>query len=164
MAQNNLEYVWMPNAGNLPAPAGQTYHLPPGSLRGYISSRPANYRKIVDHKLSMGIPDDNHLYGECREAVKDQMLARGLPGACQGLARGFRKIHRFPDQHFRQMVAGMRTLRPPCDSLVTTAAANTRTVMRQMDEAVVHLVMDCEVKLRKTVMNRSTELAAQGQN
>ena len=62
------------------------------------------------------------------------------------------------------MVAGMRTLRPPCDSLVTTAAANTRTVMRQMDEAVVHLVMDCEVKLRKTVMNRSTELAAQGQN
>jgi len=58
----------------------------------------------------------------------------------------------------------MRTLRPPCDSLVTTAAANTRTVMRQMDEAVVQLVKDCEVKLRKTVMNRSTELAAQGQN
>jgi len=71
----------MPNAGNLPAPAGQTYHLPPGSLRGYICSKPANYQKIVDHKLSMGIPDDNHLYDECREAVKDQMLARGLPGA-----------------------------------------------------------------------------------
>jgi len=65
MAHNNVEYVYMPNVGNLQVPAGQTYHLPPVSLRGYRSSRRSNYRKIVDHKLSMGIPDDNHLYGEC---------------------------------------------------------------------------------------------------
>jgi len=113
MAHNNVEYVYMPNAGNLQAPAGQTYHLPPVSLRGYISSRPSNYRKIVDHKLSMGIADDNHLYGQWRQAVKDQMLARG-----------FRKIGTFPDHHFHQIVAGMRTLCPAFDSLVTAAAAN----------------------------------------
>jgi len=104
MAHNNVEYVYMPNAGNLQAPAGQTYHLPPVSLRGYISSRRPNYRKIVDHKLSMGIPDDNHLYGQWREAVKDQMPARG-----------FRKIRTFPDHHFQQIVARMRTLRPGCE-------------------------------------------------
>jgi len=67
----------------------------------------------------MGIPDDNHLYGEWREVVKDQTLARG-----------FRKIRIFPDHHFQQMVAGMRTLRPACASLVTAAAANNRAVMR----------------------------------
>jgi len=71
MAHNNIEYVSMLHAGNLQAPAGQTYHLPPVSLRGYISSRHSNYPKIVDHKLSMGIPDDNHWYGEWWEAVKD---------------------------------------------------------------------------------------------
>jgi len=67
----------------------------------------------------MGIPDDNQVYGEWREAVKDQMPARG-----------FRKIRTFPDHHFQQMVAGMRTLRHACDSLVTAMAANNRAVMR----------------------------------
>jgi len=153
MAHNNVEYIYMPNAGNLQAPAGQTYHLPPVPLRGYISSRRSNYRKIVDHKLSMGIPDDNHLYGEWWEAVKDQMLARG-----------FRKICTFPDHHFQQIVAGMRTLRRACDSLVTAAAANNRAIMRQIDDAVVQLVKDCGVKLRTTVKNRSTGLAPLGQN
>jgi len=153
MAHNNVESVYMPNAGNLQAPAGQTYHRLPISLRGYISSRRPNYRNIVDHKLSMGIPDDNHLYGEWREAVKDQMVARG-----------FGKIRTFPDHHFQQIVAGMRTLRRACDSLVTAAAANNRAVMRQIDEAVVQLVKDCGVKLRTTVMNRSTGLAPLGQN
>jgi len=153
MAHNNVEYVYMPNAGNLQVPAGQTYDLPPVSLRGYISSRRPNYRKIVDLKLSMGIPDDNHLYGEWREVVKDQMLARG-----------FRKIRTFPDHHFQQIVAGMRTLRPVCDSLVTAGAANNRAVMRQIDEAVVQLVKDCGVKLRTTVKTGSTGLAPLGQN
>jgi len=143
----------MPNAGNLQAPAGQTYHLPPVSLRGYISSRCSNYRKIVDHKLSMGIPDDNHLYGEWREAVKDQMLARA-----------FRKIRTFPDHHFQQIVACIRTPRPACDSLVTAAAANNRAVMREIYEAVVQLVKDCGVKLGTTVKNGSTGLAPLGQN
>jgi len=153
MAHNNVEYVYMPNGGNLQALAGQTYHLPPVSRRGYISSRRLNYRKVVDYKLSMGIPDDNHSYDEWREAVKDQMLARG-----------FRKIRTFPDDHFQQIVAGMRTLRPACNSLVTAAAANNRAVMRQIDDAVVQLVKDCGVKLRTTVKNRSTGLAPLDQN
>jgi len=101
----------------------------------------------------MGILDDNHLYGEPREAVKDQIIARG-----------FRKIRTFPDHQFQQIVAGMRTLRPACDRLVTAAAANNRAVMRQINEAVVQLVKDCGVKLRTTVKNRSTGLAPLGQN
>jgi len=153
MAHNTIDYVYMPNAGNLQAPAGQTYHLPPVSLRGYISPRPSNYRKIVDHKLSMGIPDDNHWYCEWREAVKDQMLARGI-----------RKMRTFPDHHFQQIVAGIRTLRAACDSLVRAAAANNRAVMRQIDKAVVQLVKDCWVKLTSTVKNPSTGLAPLGQN
>jgi len=100
----------------------------------------------------MGIPDDNHLYGEWWEAVKDQMLGRG-----------FRKIRTFRDDYFQQIVGGMRTWRPACDSLVTAVAANNRAVMRQIREAVVQLVKDCGVKLRTTVNNRSTGLAPLGQ-
>jgi len=85
--------------------------------------------------------------------VKDQILARG-----------FRIISTFPEHYFQQIVAGMRTLHPACDSLVTAAAANNRAVMRQIDEAVVPLVKDCGVKLRTTVKNRSTGLAPLGQN
>jgi len=80
------------------------------------------------------------------------------------LARGFSKIRTFPDHHFQQIVAGMRTLRPACDSHVTATAANNRAVMPQIDEAVVQLVKDCGVKLRTTVKNRSTGLAPLGQN
>jgi len=100
----------------------------------------------------MGIPDDNHLYEEWRESVEDQMLARS-----------FRKIRTFPDNHFQEIVAGMSTLRPACDSLVTAVAANNRAVMHQIDEAVVQLVKDCAVKLRTTV-TCSTGLAPLGQN
>jgi len=80
------------------------------------------------------------------------------------LARSFGKIRTFRDHHFHQIVAGMRTLRPACDSLVTAAAANYRPVMRQIDEAVVQLVKDCQVKFRTTAKNRSTGLAPVGQN
>jgi len=89
-------------------------------------------------------------------------MAAGSKGlaACKGL----RKIRTFPDYHFQQIVAGMRTLRPACDSLVTAAAANIRAVMRQIDEAVVQLVTDCRVKLRTTVKNHCTGLAPLSQN
>jgi len=80
------------------------------------------------------------------------------------LARGFRKICTFPDYHFLQNVARMRTMRPACDSLITAAAANNRAVMRQIDEAVVQVVKDCGVKLRTTLQNRSKGLAPLGQN
>jgi len=80
------------------------------------------------------------------------------------LARGFRKIRTFSDHHFQQIVAGMRTLRPACDSLVTAGTANNRAVMRQIDKSVVQLVKDCEMKLRTTVKNCSIGLAPLGQN
>jgi len=80
------------------------------------------------------------------------------------LARGFRKVRAFPDHHFQQIVAGMRTLRPTCDTLVTAAATNNWPVMRQIDEAIVQLVKDGGVKLRTTVKNRSTGQAPLGQN
>jgi len=136
MAHNNVENFYRPNTGNLQAPAVHTYHLPPVSLTGDIITRRTNYRNISDHKISMGIPDDNNLYGECQKAVMDQMLARG-----------FRKIRTFPDHHFQQIVRGMRALHPACDSLVTAAAVNNRARMRQIDEAVVQLVKACGVKL-----------------
>jgi len=101
----------------------------------------------------MAIPDNNYLYGEWRQAVKDQMLATG-----------FRKIHTFLDHHFQLIVVGMRTLRPAWNTIVTAAAANNRAVMHQIDEAVVQLVKDCGVRLRTTVKNHSTGLAPLGQN
>jgi len=101
----------------------------------------------------MSIPDDNHLYGDWRQAVKDPMPAR-----C------FWTIGIFPDYHFQQIVVCMRTLRPAFDILITAAATNNRAVMRQIDEAVVQLVKDYVVKLRTTVKNCSTGLAPLGQN
>ena len=79
-------------------------------------------------------------------------------------ASGFRKIHIFPDDHFQQMVAGMRTLCSACDSIVTAAAANNRAVMHQIDEAIVQLVKHCGMRWRTTVKNHSTGLAPVGQN
>ena len=104
MAYNNVEYVYMPNAGNLRAPAGQTYHLPPISLRGYISSRRTNHQSSSNYRVSMGIPNDNQSYSQWWEAVKEQMVVRG-----------FRKISTFPDIQFQQIVTGIRTLGPACD-------------------------------------------------
>jgi len=101
----------------------------------------------------MGIPDDNYLYGEWREVVKDQMLARA-----------FRKIRTLSDHHCQQILASMRALCPTCDRLVTAAAVNNMARMRQIDEAVVQLVKDCVVNLRTTVKNRSTGLAPQGRH
>jgi len=143
----------MPIAGNLHALAGQTYHLLPVSLSGYISSRRSNCGKIVNHRLSIDILDDNYLYGEWRKGVKDQMLAWG-----------FRKVPTFPDHHFQEIVADMRTLRPACNSLVKASAANNRAGMPLIDEAVVQLCKDCGVKLRTTVKNSSTGLAPLCQN
>ena len=101
----------------------------------------------------MGIPNDNHLYGKWREDVKDQMLARG-----------FMKITTFPDHHFRQIVTGMRALRPACDSFGTAAAANNMAHMRQIDEALVQPVKDSVVELRTMVKKGSTRLAQLGQH
>ena len=63
------------------------------------------------------------------------------------------------------MVAGMKTLHPACDRLITTAAANDLAGMREIDEAVIQLVEECSVKLRTRITNcskRALPVAQQG--
>ena len=62
MAQNlnNVQYVFMQNAGLLQAPPGQTYQLPPSSLIGPIGMRRRNPdgRLISIHKTNLGLAND----------------------------------------------------------------------------------------------------------
>ena len=105
MAQNIniVQYIHIQNPGAQQAPQGQTYQLPPNSLAGVISAKRKNpeagKRKIKKHKTFLGITDNDAgeaLYGNWRDAVKDQMLARN-----------YANIHKFPDAEFQQIVAGM---------------------------------------------------------
>jgi len=149
MAQNNniVGYALMPAGGAQQAPpAGQTYHLPPFTLVGEYSHRRPDRRLINDHKLSMGIPHHPKnkpppVYVCWRDAVKDQMLARGY----------ISDNWHFPDAEFQQIVAGMRRLKPACDELATASAANNMASMQEIDEAVLQLVKDCGKKLTKTI-------------
>jgi len=59
----------------------------------------------------------------CRDAVKDQMLARGY----------ISDNTLFPDAEFQQIVAGMRRLKPGCDELATASAANNMASMQAID-------------------------------
>ena len=101
---NNVQYIHMQNPGVQQAPPGQTYQLPPNSLRGEISGKRKNpeagKRKIKTHKAFIGITDDaagEALYAHWRETVKDEMLARN-----------YDDINQFPDAEFLQIFAGMR--------------------------------------------------------
>jgi len=110
MAQNIniIQYALMPRGGPQLAPAGQTYQRPANSRIGEISFRRSDKRKITEHKRSMGIAvglQGDAIYGAWRDALKDQMLARGYQT----------DLHHFPDAEFLQIVAGFRQLRPACD-------------------------------------------------
>ena len=149
MAQNinNVQYALMPAGGaQQPPPAGQTYHLPGNTLVGEYSARRMDHRKISDHKLTLGVPP--HAKGHppaeyltWRDAVKDQMLARGY----------ITDNSQFPDAEFQQIVGGMRRLKPACDELATASAGNNMPSMQEIDEAVLRLVKDCEKKLAHTI-------------
>jgi len=148
MAQNNnsVGYVLMPARGAQQAPpAEQTYHLLPSTLVGEYSHRRPDHRLINDHKLSMNIPHHHKnkppVYVCWRDAVKDQMLARGY----------ISDNWHFPDAEFQQIVAAMRILKPACDELATASAANNMASMQEIDEAVLQLVMNCGKKLTKTI-------------
>jgi len=65
-----------------------------------------------------------------RDAVKDQMLARGY----------ISDNWHFPGPEFQQIVEGMRRLKPPCDELATPSAANNMASMQEIDKAVLQLV------------------------
>ena len=109
MAQNNhiVVYALWPTGGARQPPARQSYHLPPFTLVGEYSHRCPDRQSISAHKLAMGVP--HHPINKpppeylCwRDAVKDQMLARGYISD---------NAH-FPDAEFQQIVAGMRRLKP----------------------------------------------------
>jgi len=134
----------MPPGGQRLAPAGPPYQLPANSLIGEISFRRWDKRQITEHKRSMGIAVVLHgdaIYGTWRDAVKEQMLARGYQT----------DLHHFPDAKFLQIVAGFRQLRPAFDEHATASAANDIPGMQDVDEAVVQLVKDCGKKLTNTI-------------
>ena len=161
MAQNinNVQYVHManPGVGQAPPP-GQTYQLPQNSLVGLISTSRSNpnSRSTTLHKANMGIGGDANkdMYSAWRDLVKDLIIARNyVPGARAAI---------YPDADFQPIVAGMRRLRPACDGLATASAAGNVARMQDIDEAVVHLVKDCVVKLFNTTKTRGPA-AVQGQ-
>jgi len=75
-------YALLPAGGAQQPPVGQTYHLPPFTLVGEYSHRRPDLQSISAHRLAMGVPHHpiNKPLAEYlwwRDAVKDQMLARG---------------------------------------------------------------------------------------
>jgi len=62
-----------------------------------------------------------------RDAVKDQMVARG----------NISDNWHFPDAEFQQIVECMRRLKPACDKLATVSASNNMATMQEIDEAVL---------------------------
>ena len=144
---NNVQYSQMPARGMQHLPStGQTYHLPGNTLVGEYSARPMDHRKISDHKLTLGVPPHakGHPLAEYltwRDAVKDQMLARGY----------ITDNSQFPDAEFQQIVGGMRRLKPACDELATASAVNNMPSMQEIDEAVLQLFKDCGKKLAHTI-------------
>jgi len=149
MAQNNniVVYTLMPARGAQQAPpAGQSYRLGPFALvEEFSHQRPAR-RNINHYKLTMGVPHPPKnkplpRYICWRDDVKDQMLAMGYISD---------NAH-FSDAEFQQMVAGMRRLKPACDELATTSAANNMASMQAIEKAVLQLVKDCRKKLTTTI-------------
>ena len=76
-----------------------------------------------------------------RDAVKDQMLARGY----------ISDNWHFPDAEFQPIVEGMRRLKPACDELAIASAANNMASRQEIEEAVLQLVKDCGKKLANTI-------------
>ena len=145
-----VQYIYIQNPGAQQALQGQTYQLPPNSLAGVIGAKRKNSevgkRKIKTHKAFIGITDSNAgeaLYGDWRDTVKDQMLARN-----------YADIHEFPEAEFQHIVASMRRLLPVCNALTTASAANNIHLMQEIDEGVIQLDKDCEKKLTNTLGKR----------
>ena len=146
-----------PGVGQAP-PLGQTYQLPQNSLVGLISTSRLNPNSGLTtlHKANMGIGGNANkdMYSAWRDLVKDLMIARNyVPGA---------RVAIYPDADFQPIVVGMRRLRRACDGLATASAAGNVARMQDIDEAVVHLVKDCVVKLFNTTKTRG-RAAVQGQ-
>jgi len=151
LPQNNIvQYVHFPHPGQ--APPGQTYHLPANSLAGTIGVGRTNPggRSIGNHKRLLGVQpggDGAVLYKTWRICAKDLMIARGYTRDTDPST--------YPNADFQPIVAGMRRLRPACDELAAASAANNLQRIRDIDEAVVHLVKDCTKKLTNTLRSQN---------
>jgi len=146
----------MRNSGAQQAPAGQTYQLLPNSLLGVLSATRSNpgCKSITHYQGAMGFPANNAgtvVYIEWWQLVKDQLVATNFT------PRG-----NFAIAELKQIVAGMRSLRPACDQLVTESAANDVARMWEANEAIVQLVKDCMSKWT-TTMNKQLLVVAKGQ-
>jgi len=144
--KNIVVYALLPTGGVQQPPAGQTYYLPSVTLIGEYSYRRPDRQSISAHKLATGVP--HHPINkpppeyQCwRNAVKDQMLARGY----------ISNNWHFPDAEFQKIVEGMRRLKPACDELASASAANNMASMQEIDETVLQLVKDCGKKLANTI-------------
>ena len=149
MAQNihNVQYIHMANPGVGQAPpSGQIYQLPQHSLEGVISTSHLNpgSRSTTLYKANMGIGGnaEKDMYSTWREWVKDLIIAWNYVPGCMAAI--------YPNPDFQPIVLGMRILWPACDELATASAAGNVAHMQDIDEAVVHLVKDCVVKLFNT--------------
>ena len=145
---NNVQYIHMPSARNQQAPPGQTYQLPPNSFSVAINVKiPDRGKRVNLHKVAMGIRHGQlgeAIYGQWREILKDQMVARN-----------FTNLATFADVDFHQIVEDMRRLRHACEILATASAVNNLIGMQQADEAVIQIVKDCRGKLMQTLGNRA---------
>ena len=152
MAQNIniVQYIQIQNPGAQQDPQGRTYQLPPNSLAGVIGAKWKNpetgKQKIKTHKAFIGITENDAgeaLYGDLRDTVKDQMLARN-----------YAEIKEFPNAEVQQIVASMRRLLPVWHALATASATNNINLMQEIDEGVIQIVKDCGKKLTNTLGKR----------
>ena len=159
MAQNiiNVEYIFIQNAGQLQAPQGQTYQLPPSTLIGTIgmSHRNQDGRKISAHKMNMcftaGKPSED-LYQAWRKCVKDQMTARNFVLAND-------KAASYSVVDFLPIYTGMGALLPACDLIATAVAAHNQSHKTDVEEALVDLIKDSVKKVQETKTRANDVLA-----
>src|SRR5437879_13168417 len=158
MAQNNnnLQYVHPPNGKKgkkaPAAPAGQVYYLPAISFDANFSNSIARGQGINQAKTILPFAGyDAKLYETWRAAVKAQMLARGFTPQ-QGLTSA----------GFREIIHGMRRLRPACDVLVRANADDNVARIRHIDVAISSLVKDCWVKIRARLLSNPGAQGAGG--
>ena len=104
--------------------------------------------------MGIGGNANKGMYSAWRDLAKDLMIARNY------VAGGMAAVN--PDAGFQPIVAGIRRLRPACEEIATASAAGYVARMRNIDEAVVHLVRHCVVKLFNITRTRGPA-AVQGQ-
>jgi len=158
MAYNiiHVRYLHMHDPGAQQAPAGERYQLWLNSFLEAISTRRPNPGgwSITHYKIDTGFSANKAaavVYKEWRRLVKAQLVARN-----------FVPLANFAIGECQQIVAEMRRLRPVCNQLATESAVNNVARRWEADEAIVHLVKNCIIKLT-TTMSKQLLVVAKGQ-